>query len=110
MCVCVSKYVVCVCVLVVCVCVKYACGCVHVCTCLHCHLKPTIIDQLQLCHIFRGISVYYPEAAILVYIGFIISIDQNVSCVTGKHLYSSNSLRSYHIPTNSTHTRSIVGT
>ena len=35
--------------------VGWYCG-MHVC-----------IDPLQLRHIFRGISVYYPEAAILVY-------------------------------------------
>ena len=36
----------------------------------HNYLRPTcsrLIDPLQLRHIFRGISVYYPEAAILVY-------------------------------------------
>ena len=42
------------------------------------------------------------------YIGFICSIDQNVSCITGKRLYSFNSIRSNHISSDSTHTRSIV--
>ena len=37
------------------------------------------------------------------YIGFICSIDQNMSCVTGKRLYSFNSLRSNHISSDSTH-------
>ena len=43
------------------------------------------------------------------YTGFICSIDQNVSCVIGKRLYSFNSLHSNHISSDSTHTRSIVG-
>ena len=61
------------------------------------------IDPLQLRHIIRGISVYYPEAAILedrnTLASYAISIE---TC-------AYNSLHINHISSNLTHTRSIVG-
>ena len=62
------------------------------------------MDPLQLRHIFRGIRILSGSRHLGVpkYIGFICSIDQNVSCVTGKRLYSFNSLHSNHISSDST--------